>query len=114
MHHCTEQTGALPLHVFLACKKWLALKDSNLRPRGWNPGASPEWPIILVPGMRLELTRLWLRPLKAAWLPITPPGQNLVRDKRFELLTTVESGRDSATELITQKREPNYPPGRTR
>ena len=24
--------------------------------------------------MRLELTRLWLRPLKAAWLPITPPG----------------------------------------
>lgn len=30
----------------------------------------------LVPGMRLELTRLWLRPLKAAWLPITPPGQN--------------------------------------
>ena len=29
-------------------------------------------------------------------------GKLLVRDKRFELLTTVESGRDSTTELITQ------------
>ena len=28
-------------------------------------------------------------------------GAILVRDKRFELLTTVESGRDSTTELIT-------------
>ena len=47
VHHCTEPPGGLPPHVFV-CK--------------------------LVPGMRLELTRFWHRPLKTAWLPLHHPG----------------------------------------
>ncbi len=79
----------------------------------------------LVPGMRLELTRFWHRPLKTAWLPLHHPGKNSravletalpywsksnltkrstgVRDERFELPTSVESGQSSTTELTAQK-----------
>mgnify|MGYP003352150228 CR=1 FL=1 len=36
----------------------------------------------MVPGVRLELTRFWHRPLKTAWLPLHHPGKYYMAPKR--------------------------------
>ena len=55
--------------------------------------------------MRLELTRLWLRPLKAAWLPITPPGlkYNMASQREVDLVNRMLSSIPKTYDNLTQQ-----------
>ena len=59
-----------------------------------------------MPRARLELARHTTLPPQDSVATITPPGHVLVRDERFELPTSVESGQSSTTELTAHGAPP--------